>query len=778
VSADVFERNLRLLLRRSYVPALPAPAFRDRLEGLFLAEVARRARAERTRTGAGPARRVLPWAVAAAAALLAVLGWRAVARETRDPARRLLARGEVALGFPDGSWRAAQAGERAQGLAFAPPALAVLTPERVEFDVLAAGGRVHLGARSELALAASGDEVLATLRAGTAVFQRSGERLELVPGSAQLLRSPAAPTAAAGAAEGAAPRVALAPERAPEPPAAPAPRALQGTVVRAGDGTPCPSFSVALLAERRGYETPPPVVRAFTSPEGRFRWPDPPAGKQRVFVHAPGLALGALGEFDLSGELPALRAELAEGVLVRGLVLDADGNPVPNALVLSEHEAPSDGLLLSAPERAFWLPIRARSGPDGRFELAHLRPGTHTLRAGAAGFAPLWRDGIQVPRAPVDELVFELGRGGTVEGTVLREDGGPAAEAEVVLVGMDQGERPCVSFDYTHTGGDGSYRFEHVPAATMIVVTMRTPTTPEVRPILVTEGQTVRADFGSEPRGIRVHGRVLTADGGALAGQSLGLFDAESATWNEDWIATTTLADGSYSFEGVEPGRFQVFLIDELGRGLRCVDEFAVPAGAPEFAHEVRLSGAELAVTVFDARSAEPVPQAALMLMRREHGGRESFCGVGITDPEGRFVFVDQRPGTYEVYAYPTRVGLGFERSERVTLVGPGPGASAPAELEIGLSEGGAVVVLVRAPDGRALEGAVVVFHDEGGEEHTFSRLPMTDSAGRYRAVGLRPGSYRVSAHLDGYQGTPVAFRLDLARELEVPVLLAPVPPR
>jgi len=41
VKPDVFERNLRLLLRHSYVPALPAPPFRDRLESLFLAEVAR-----------------------------------------------------------------------------------------------------------------------------------------------------------------------------------------------------------------------------------------------------------------------------------------------------------------------------------------------------------------------------------------------------------------------------------------------------------------------------------------------------------------------------------------------------------------------------------------------------------------------------------------------------------------------------------------------------------------------------------------------------------------
>ena len=41
MSESVLERNVRLLLRRSYVPALPAPHYRDRLESLFLSEVER-----------------------------------------------------------------------------------------------------------------------------------------------------------------------------------------------------------------------------------------------------------------------------------------------------------------------------------------------------------------------------------------------------------------------------------------------------------------------------------------------------------------------------------------------------------------------------------------------------------------------------------------------------------------------------------------------------------------------------------------------------------------
>jgi protocatechuate 3,4-dioxygenase beta subunit len=520
------------------------------------------------------------------------------------------------------------------------------------------------------------------------------------------------------------------------------------------------------------------VKRDFASPDGTFRWPDPPPGKQRVFVHAPGFALLALGEFDLgefdlTTELPVLRAELVPGVRVHGSVLDEEGNPIPDALVFSEEEAPTDGLFFSDAllNQTFWLPTAARTGPDGRFELAHLNPGRHTLRAGAPGFAPAWELGVGAPRA--DELVFTLGRGGTVEGLVERDDGGPWAGAELVVVAMDQGERARVSFGFTRTGDDGRYRFEHLPPLTLIVVSMRVEGRPEVRPVQVVAGQTVTADFEPPRRGIRLHGRVLGRNGAPLARKNLGLFDRETASWNQDWVATTTDAAGAYEFEGVQAGRYQLFLIDEMGRELRCVDALVVPSGSVEVEHDVRVAGGRLLASVREAQSGDPVPLTALTVSRIEEDGGESFSSVGLSDANGRFEFTDLRPGTYVVYAYPTREGLGFARGERVSVA-----EGVPAEIEVLLEEGGSLSVVVRDPDGRALEGAAVLFHDESGVEHTFSRLPLTDAAGRYRASGLRPGRYRVVAHLVGHQGTPVEFRFELGRELEIPILLAPLSPR
>lgn len=770
---DVLEQNLRALLRRSYVPALPAPHFRDQLETLFLNEVAGRAPRR-----ARPAPR--PWLLVAlvAAVLATLLGWRFFASGGPLTRERLLQRGEVALGLSDGRWRAADEEERFHGLRFEPPTLVVVTPERVELELLVAGGRVHLGARAELVLERRDGDDFATLHAGTARFHAGAHAQDLELGVPLALRAGAAPgaSALAGRDAPAAQRERVAEVQAPRPSAtAAATRALTGQVVDAATGAPLTDFTVALLRERLGHETALPLLCAVSAAtDGRFRWQDPPAGKQRVYVHATGYALCALGEFDLSGALPELRVGLERGVSVRGRVLDAQGAPLADALVLSEQEAPTDGLLLVDSELYYWLPIAAHSGPDGRFELAHLNPGKHTLRASAAGFAVGWAE-TRAPAAPQDELVLTLGHGGTIEGTVTRDDGAPWAEAQIVVATMDDTTVRRTNFALARTDADGHYRVEHLPAATLIVVLMRSDKRPDVRPVQVAEGLSARADFGPVEHSLTLSGLVRRADGTPLANQTLGLFDHEKANWNQEWVASTTLADGSYAFPGVRPGRYFLYLIDEMGRGLRCIDGLEVPAGANEARHDVRLSDSRLTLTTFDARSAEPTGGVALIAMRLRPGGGDSFAGFGLSDEGGSFTFEDLQPGTYRVTGYPTNPELGYATSERIELL---EGREHASEVELALEEGGALTVRVRTADGQPLEHALVSFRDESGADHQFSRLPMTDAEGRYRAAGLRPGRYQLSAELPGYASASVALRFDLGREPEIPVVLTPLAPR
>jgi protocatechuate 3,4-dioxygenase beta subunit len=305
----------------------------------------------------------------------------------------------------------------------------------------------------------------------------------------------------------------------------------------------------------------------------------------------------------------------------------------------------------------------------------------------------------------------------------------------------------------------------------MIVVLLRSDGRPDVRPLQVIEGETVTADFGTPRGGARVAGRLLAADGAPLANQNLGLFERDSARWDEDWVASTTRADGSFQFEGVEPGRYLFYLIDTMGRGLRCVDELEVLPLVAEVEHDVRLSTGVLELAIVAESDGAPVPDAAVLLTRAEPSGGQTLMGFGASDATGAFAFRELGPGTYTAWAYPTHPELGFARSAPVVLDAEG---RARAELELG--PGGAADVVVRDPSGKPLEGAIVVFRDEHGDEHTFSRLPYTDARGRLRAQGLRPGVYQVTAQLAAHEGTPVTFRFDLGDAPEVPVVLSPVP--
>jgi hypothetical protein len=119
------------------------------------------------------------------------------------------------------------------------------------------------------------------------------------------------------------------------------------------------------------------------------------------------------------------------------------------------------------------------------------------------------------------------------------------------------------------------------------------------------------------------------------------------------------------------------------------------------------------------------------------------------------------------------RTGLGFAESELVHVE-----EDRPATVELVHEPGGAVVVVARDAAGRALEGASVVLYDEAGAEHLFSRMPLTDSAGRYRAQGVLPGRYRVHVELAGYRSSNVDLRFELGREPVVPVVLEALSPR
>jgi hypothetical protein len=756
VSTEILARNVAALLKRSYAPALPTPLFRDKLAQRFGAELARRRRPRRT----------LPrLAVALAAALVLVFAaLRAFAPDAVPTRVELVAAGEVALELADGVWRAADAEEREHGLAFVPPHLAVVTPAARGFDVLCAPGRLALAPASELRVLSEPGPLRAELVAGRATFHSRAGARALEIGRHFVLADAGVELAGTGPERPAERETAAVDAVEPAPEA----RELRGRVRASEDGASVTRFTVGLLRERTGNATYPPVTRAFESADGAFLWPDPPRGKQRVYVHAEGFALAPLGEFTLDAT-QTLEVRLERGVELAGTVRDEQGNPIAGALVIAEDEAPTDGLFFARSEDAFWLPVQTRSGADGRFTLAHAGVSAlgSVLRTSADGYAPSWRKNAR----PGEELEVVLRSGGTLEGRVTGIDGSPSAGAQIVVVAMEQPTLPRTNFALATTDLEGNYEVEHLPPLTMIAVLMREGDRPDVRPLQMVEGTRVRADFALASSGVTLRGTMLGPDGDPRALQNVGLFERSSATWNRDWIASTTGRDGGFLFESLAPGRYLVFLIDELGRHLRCVDEFELGSELFLVERDIRVPASELLVHLRHADGA-PVTEAAVVLERLEVDGDDSFAALGLSGIDGSFRFVEQRPGRYRLSAYPSDGRTGFATHELVEL------GATPAELTLTHGPGGAALVTVHSADGRPLARATVLFVTDDGREHSFSQVPETDSDGRFRALGLAPGHYTVRVNCEGYESTSVRLDSTPGAEALLPITLRARPAR
>ncbi len=748
--------------------------------------------------GARPrAWRVRPSLLAAAAVALALALPRLLDRPGAPRATTLdglLARGAVALrGLDGGSWQACAEGP--EGLALAPPGALVVTPAGRGLRVVAPEGSLELAASTRASIALDGEtldvrlegEVAAERSAsprawrlanGRAAVRLDEGRLELAlregAGEARLVRGRARyeragpdgsreeGALAAGAALAlyplAAPETAGAPLAAggrrtlasaegpgaagPERPGAPA---LAGAVRDAQSGEPIRSFRVLVLDEQVGNEVEEPVVRAFDAPDGSFRWEAPARGRALVFVHAPGHAPAALGLHDLAEDVALGAVSLARGGTVRGHVVDAaTGSPLPGALVLSERDAPAYGLPLALDEPPEWLAIRARSGADGSFTLAHASAGTHALRVTRPGYAPAWFEVAVAEGGTTDAGTRLLGAGGRLEGRARRPDGTAFADAYLIVTLMNDARTPRSAFAQARTDAEGRYAVGDLPPGQLLAVFLgdfREP--PKVRPVEIEAGRTTRLDFPDRPEGTRLVGRIERSDGAPVAQRNLTLIADDATAPESDWIATTSDAGGRYAFESVAPGRASLLEVDAFGRWLVLIARIDVPAW-PEVTLDLRQgTGAVVGRTL---RETTDEPADTVLVLERLEDGRRLFAGFARSDADGSYALRGLPEGRYALTAYATGDALGFEAAEPFDLVEGAP----PHALVFRHGPGATVEVRVLDASGAPVPGAMVELEDERGRRFSFDRRPLTDADGVHVAQGVRPGRFTVCVALAG----------------------------
>lgn len=155
--------------------------------------------------------------------------------------------------------------------------------------------------------------------------------------------------------------------------------------------------------------------------DGTWRFDSVPASQSEVFVEIshpdfrPNRRSLTRGEFGLAaGEQPSQPIEMDPGLIVTGLVTNAEGQPVAGARIRTK----------------FLNDIReAKTDADGHYRLAGCEPKTARIVVSAKGLATDMREVRVAPDLP--PVDFRLQPGGTVRVRVLDEQGNPVPKARI-----------------------------------------------------------------------------------------------------------------------------------------------------------------------------------------------------------------------------------------------------------------------------------------------------------------------------------------------------------
>ena len=724
-AGDVLERNLELLLRRAYAPALPRESFRARLERDFLARAARFARdapagagvsSARVSSGAPGPRRLGRWTLplAAAAALAAFLfsgPW------TSSPAVEslgaLLARGVAAeRRSPAGEWRAV-AGALEHDGAF----LELVTPADVRARVSSAALTLELHGASHLWMEDGG---AAELRAG-------GVSLERPEGASPFLLATS---------EGQVGLVAGRVRVAHEPPADPRAEgdSWVRVVVRSGE-----SFvGDGRLVLGPGREV---FLRA-----GRVLDPSTPPG--------PAVSAAPPGRSSVAPGLPEVEPAIEpSSVQVFGEVVLSGERPVPvedfQVVVLREASLPQ----VAAPEVFPFL------GAGGRFELGGLRAGRHEVFVRGPGRA-LWRSGplqVGAPGEPaVGPVSAVLEEGVTVRGLVLDGETGLPIPGAVVLSETDapvqvleldtQAERDNVPEEVlalAATRTDGGFEIADLSRGLQVFRAWAPGYGPTwIGPIEVGPGP-LELEFELDV-GARLEGVVLDGNGRPIVGGFLvaSITDFGPGHPIMSYRSALTDGEGHYEMDGLPEGHWTLLSFGPLAAGVFEPDlDFVQVFSGETTRHDFRpvADGVRMAGRLVDA-GGRPVVQRSLWVIPASARGSESMSSTS-SGADGGFSFPSLAPDRYVVFV------SGLEPAD-VTVLGRVDLADGLDRTDLVFTlEGGSI-------SGRVLDGvsaepihaaAVLLLREGATAEDEFAGRAVTAVDGRFAFEGVRSGRYRIT---------------------------------
>ncbi|MBL8766132.1 MAG: sigma-70 family RNA polymerase sigma factor [Planctomycetes bacterium] len=301
------------------------------------------------------------------------------------------------------------------------------------------------------------------------------------------------------------------PESPPNAPAAAATGSLVVRVRYASDGAPGAGVGVEVMS----FSNSDPFVTtssAIADREGLARFAELPPGRATVRADRGGDTQTSID----AGTNPELTLDLEPGALVEGVVLAQDRTPFVGAEIF---------MSLNGPEAPGY--VVGRSGAGGAFSIRDVSS-AHLIGARAAGHAPSTLALIMGMTGAKHRLELVLrGRGGSIRGRIVDQDGAPIALADVVAAelgstgrsgffGRDDGETGMHSIGQrTRSASDGTFTFDGLaPAAHRVLARARGFAVVSTT-LSPTEGSVHECTLELPPSPI-LRGRVLDATGAAV----------------------------------------------------------------------------------------------------------------------------------------------------------------------------------------------------------------------------------------------------------------------
>ena len=461
--------------------------------------------------------------------------------------------------------------------------------------------------------------------------------------------------------------------------------------------------------------------------------------------------------------------------------------------------------------------IGAITGPDGKFTLRDLDPGTYVLT--------VERNGYVVPRGQSQTVQVQAGqttadvklklqRTGAVSGRILDADGDPVCNVSVLVSPVRAGKdaRSGDGNRYATTDDRGEYRvFQIVPGEYRLSATYsprsgfdgvriqpaaKADAAPasggEAYPTVYYPGLTdsrqagvVKVEPGADlqgldlqlvrTHGVRVRGRVAV---GYSPAPLLLVVNLSPISWRDTPGQTFSVLmrdpKGEFDFQGVLPGSYRLQVeAAGLDEASRMSVHRALEVGATDIEGiEMTLGQPQSVSGRIVAPEGRNLPPGLMVLLQTREAGDTQAGGMAQVGDAGAFTIPKVAPGEYDVVVASTKGGEDDAYVQSIRMgetdalaegVRVGEGSVPPLAIVM-KANGGAAECTVKDDKDTPVPNVSVLLVPDAPRQRQMALFGecQTKADGACEIVGITPGEYHVYAFPDGMQvdrRDPVAMK-------------------